>query len=309
MEIYYPFKGEPGGIIAVELFHSGSSVPSHMHDFNEFVLITRGSCKHCYYGEEVPLIPGDVFLVPAHNPHSYIVNKSLTNYNVQFYPQRLDERWGKLWEPTPYESIKASPADNDIRSHKLLPDTKKLKIDDTTNLNKLGILRLNTAENDYVSGILAEMLREQEQELLDFERMLRAHLEIILVIFSRVHSRQLFHAPETLPASHQEVRGALAYIEEHFIEKINFAELAAQSYLSSSHFRTVFKGVTGLSPVDYLNKLRIIKSLQYLQAGNLPISDVAASVGINDSNYFSRLFKTIVGYPPKHFKARNTKSA
>ena len=92
-------------------------------------------------------------------------------------------------------------------------------------------------------------------------------------------------------------------MENHLDEKVDIEELAASVYWSSRHFRTVFKEVTGLTPVEYLNRVRIVKSLEYLEKNKSSIKEAAVSVGIYDTNYYTRLFKKILGYPPKYFKS------
>ena len=96
---------------------------------------------------------------------------------------------------------------------------------------------------------------------------------------------------------------ALMYIEEHLDAKIDFSSLAEKSFMSPSYFRSIFKDVTGLTPVEYLNRMRIVKSLKYLELDKSTIADAAAKVGIFDSNYFSRMFKKVMGYSPKYFKS------
>ena len=49
---------------------------------------------------------------------------------------------------------------------------------------------------------------------------------------------------------------ALVYIEEHLDEKIDFSSLAEQSFHESQLFSVNFKDVWGLTPVDYLNRMR-----------------------------------------------------
>jgi YesN/AraC family two-component response regulator len=45
----------------------------------------------------------------------------------------------------------------------------------------------------------------------------------------------------------------------------------------------------------------VLKAFELLRDYNCSISDVAAHVGIYDANYFTRLFKKFIGYPPSHF--------
>ncbi|MGN1007844.1 MAG: helix-turn-helix transcriptional regulator, partial [Butyricicoccus sp.] len=73
-------------------------------------------------------------------------------------------------------------------------------------------------------------------------------------------------------------------------------------HLSPGHFRRIFKHSVGLSPVEYMNRLRIVKSFAYLQDKDLTIADAGAAVGIHDPNYYSRLFKKTIGYSPRYFK-------
>ena len=65
-----------------------------------------------------------------------------------------------------------------------------------------------------------------------------------------------------------------------WMKKIDFSSLAEQSFMSPSYFRSIFKDVTGLTPVDYLNRMRIVKSLEYLELDKSTIADAAARVGI-----------------------------
>lgn len=54
--------------------------------------------------------------------------------------------------------------------------------------------------------------------------------------------------------------------------------------------------------MEYLNRMRIVKSLEYLNVEGISIADAAAKVGIYDANYFSRMFKKVMGYSPRYFK-------
>ena len=55
--------------------------------------------------------------------------------------------------------------------------------------------------------------------------------------------------------------------------------------------------------MDYLNRMRVVKSLEYLEMEKSTIAAAAAKVGVYDSNYFSRMFKKVMGYSPKYFKS------
>src|ERR1700730_11643950 len=93
---YTPWPANKDELIKVGVFHNNTPVVSHMHDYIEIVLITRGSCVHRYHNTEVTLIPGDVFIVVPHEEHSYAITSKVTIFNCQFYPEAIGQDWKEL---------------------------------------------------------------------------------------------------------------------------------------------------------------------------------------------------------------------
>ena len=125
---------------------------------------------------------------------------------------------------------------------------------------------------------------------------------MILVIFRRARNSIPQKLPQQPDPKRQLILNSLIFLEEHYPEPVTVKEMAAASNLSESYFRGVFKEVMGLSPLDYLNRIRISKALEYLQNDQMAITDAAIRVGIPDSNYFTRLFKRITGQTPRTFR-------
>jgi len=69
-----------------------------------------------------------------------------------------------------------------------------------------------------------------------------------------------------------------------------------------AHLFNAFKARTGLSPKQYLTKIRIDKAKELL-AGPLTIDQIASSVGFNDALYFSRQFKKSTGMSPSEYRS------
>ena len=108
------------------------------------------------------------------------------------------------------------------------------------------------------------------------------------------------HSNESINISH--IKKAVYYLEEHYAENFKMSFLAEKFNLSESHFRKLFKYLTGLSPIEYRNKLRIEHAKDFLSQNNLSISEVAQAVGIEDQFYFSRIFKKYNGISPIKYK-------
>jgi len=86
---------------------------------------------------------------------------------------------------------------------------------------------------------------------------------------------------------------------------ISLQELARFAKLSVSHFSAVFRERTGYSPIEYFNHLKIQKACQYLLFTGMTVKETAASLGIEDQYYFSRMFSKLMGHSPVEYRKRN----
>jgi len=117
-------------------------------------------------------------------------------------------------------------------------------------------------------------------------------LESYLLIMSENHN--LFNL--------KAVRQAIKYIEENFNQEISLESVANFVCLSPNYFSSIFKKEVGSTFVEYLTELRIKKAKELLNNLENNINQVASKVGYQDSRYFSRVFKTIVGVPPTTYR-------
>ena len=94
------------------------------------------------------------------------------------------------------------------------------------------------------------------------------------------------------------VHAAKEYVDHHYATPVTLRQLAALTRLSPNHLCVAFRRVVGKPPNQYLNDLRVQHACRLLTASHLNVAEVAASVGIPDANYFTRLFKQKTGYRP-----------
>jgi AraC-like DNA-binding protein/uncharacterized cupin superfamily protein len=283
MDKYLDFYRWDDSYIAVEHVKVSRSVELHKHDYYELFLVEKGSCTHVFNEKEILLIPGDTFLVPAHKAHSFTIHKTASIFNIQFYPGKIDNL-----------EIDLPGFDKEL----CRDDTKEQY---TANINKQGIIHFDPNELVFVLSILNTMLDEQNRQDSYFRIIKKRYFEIVLIILKRVADRQ-FKNYFCYPKRNQSViLDVLSFIERNIAEEIDFSSVAREKGYTSNHFRKIFKDFTGLSPVEYINRLRIVKACDYLQNSDLNIGEIAGCVGIYDSNYFTRLFKQFMGCSPKHY--------
>lgn len=98
------------------------------------------------------------------------------------------------------------------------------------------------------------------------------------------------------------ISDTIDYIKLHYNEDINRDSMANHVSLSSSYFSTLFKKHTGISPMQYLNKIRLDKAKKLLRSTKIPITEVSHQVGFLDSFYFARVFTKETGMSPREYR-------
>ena len=192
----------------------------------------------------------------------------------------------------------------DLLDITLMDPIEKLKNQNINpNFKEQKIVHLDGEEREDMKRMLEAIRSEHDKKESGYEHIKQAYLMIILTNVKRIIDKQSKIKKLDSTKKQNIISEVLAFIEENYAEKICFVDIAEKYYLTPNHFRQMFKKETGVPPVDYLNRVRVIKSLQYIQTESMSIADAAAKVGIYDANYFSRMFKKIMGYSPRYFKS------
>lgn len=101
------------------------------------------------------------------------------------------------------------------------------------------------------------------------------------------------------------VEQAMYYIDSRYQQKsFSVDSLAKLIGLNRSYLYKIFKAEFGLSPQEYLTKLRVSRACEYLLLPQATVTSVAASVGY-DPLIFSRTFKRIMGINPSEYRKNN----
>jgi len=79
--------------------------------------------------------------------------------------------------------------------------------------------------------------------------------------------------------------------------------LASHFSMSQRNFTRRFKQATNMTPVQYLQKQRLIEAQELLKNSNLSIKEIAYRVGYIDVSYFSKLFRQQLSVTPKKYRA------
>lgn len=134
----------------------------------------------------------------------------------------------------------------------------------------------------------------KKSEVLDHLAPVIAHLTVRSVISNTCNTIPLY--------DRFEVDRAIAYMNSHISEKITIESLADEVNRSTGHFSKVFKSVTGMTPMDFLNTIRIQKARNILINSTKSITDIAMECGFNSPSYFSSCFLEKYKMTPSAFR-------
>ncbi len=93
------------------------------------------------------------------------------------------------------------------------------------------------------------------------------------------------------------------YISENYNHPISLYDLSVKFSVSESHLSRLFKSVSGMGVNQFITHVRIMNAEYLLKTTRLPITEVSARCGFNDSNYFSTVFKRLRGTTPLKYAA------
>jgi AraC-like DNA-binding protein len=92
------------------------------------------------------------------------------------------------------------------------------------------------------------------------------------------------------------------YVDTHLESPLETRELAAIVRMSSSHFTRSFHKTVGLTPHRYVIRYRVMRARELLATTELPLTEIAMTLGFSDQSHFSRRFHEWVGMPPGAFR-------
>ncbi len=98
------------------------------------------------------------------------------------------------------------------------------------------------------------------------------------------------------------LKKTLAYMEEHYPEKITLSELASEAGVTPKYLCRSFCSLTGKTPVQYLNEYRIDCACEMLRSTDKTLLDIAVSCGFGDQSYFVKWFRRLKGITPKCYR-------
>lgn len=134
-------------------------------------------------------------------------------------------------------------------------------------------------------------------EALGYLHLLLAEYKAVLHALSETHFRTSQADGDHL------LQQVIHYLSTQYAHPVSIEQMAESLGYNRAYLSRLFKQRTGVSPINFLLKLRIDKARQMLrERSELTIEQISASVGLQDALYFSKQFRRLHGQSPTAYR-------
>lgn len=173
---------------------------------------------------------------------------------------------------------------------------------ETTFINSNSDDNLRTFAKKVVLDIYEEYFNNSElSEIKIYLKLLSLFVKIRESQLS-IQKNLLKCTPEKLTEYNEKFSTVLKYIEKNYMFDISLDKLADIAGYSKYHFSRIFKQYSGMSYINYINKVRTNVAQKLLMNPDNSITDVAMSSGFSSITSFNRVFKEVKHCTPSEFK-------
>lgn len=110
------------------------------------------------------------------------------------------------------------------------------------------------------------------------------------------------HTAQDTEKQTEAVKASIQYVRDNYMNKIYIHDLSNIAGLNEQYFIRFFGNVTGISPLDYINRYRIKKAAELLRTTNIKVYEVAEMSGFHNVGNFMKIFRNQIGQTPMAYR-------
>lgn len=160
---------------------------------------------------------------------------------------------------------------------------------------------LSSQLNESITRRWLQMIRELTLKQSGFQTLVPICCIEILTLLSRqmtpLNTKEL--------RSQKIIMNAMEYISNELAGSFNIQELARHLGVSVSWLNLKFKSCTGMSPMQYIIKIKMARAQELLHTTDYSVTEISQMCGYDDPLYFSRLFHKHTKMSPREFRKKN----
>lgn len=120
---------------------------------------------------------------------------------------------------------------------------------------------------------------------------------------------RVIDTPEHQQTHFQELDRVIAFLEKSFVDEITVRGLASIAGISVAHLNRRFRQLLRLSPMEYVQSLRIHEAKRLLATTEQNIGQIALAAGFYDQSHFTKRFRKSTGMTPLSYRKQMRRSA
>lgn len=251
----------------------------HTHPTLEFSMILSGTGEYQVDNQVYRVAPGDIVLFNNTESHGMwnTGTQPLVNVALEFEPRFIWENLPHLFEP----------AFLDVFFRRNSRFTHKLD-------------RCNPAFSS-IQQQFKDIQTVFEKQLPHGEALV--HARLLGILADLLQHYDITTSSSSKPRPPAGMDQVLQYIHQHYNESISLATLADILHINKTYFSQLFRESNGISPKEYIIKMRIADAAQQLKASDIGVLEIAQSCGFNSLSNFYTVFKRITGQSPAQYRA------
>gem|GEM_PF-2851078 len=209
---------------------------------------------------------------------------SESDINHVIYLISIEKVQVSLCELRKLEQLAYKAGDNDIKRVQMLFIYLYFSLNNL--LSEKGIL----SEADVFTEMMNNLNQLQSSTIKDIVHLCEEKVSIISQLLKDVE------------ISDVRIKKVISYMQSNYSSDVSLDRMADYVSLSPTYLSGIFKKETGKNVLQYLEDIRITKSLSLLSRGDLSISEIANMVGYRTPHYFAQIFKRVTGISPSMYK-------
>ena len=151
-----------------------------------------------------------------------------------------------------------------------------------------------------MANIVLNLIRESRAKERLYKASIQAYLSALVIELLRLDEERQYS--ERAGRVSRYIQSAIDYVHFHYTEEIKVSKMALVCGLSESHFRRIFDESVGMTPMDYINIVRIEKACSLLSGTEQSVKEICFAVGYDTPSTFNRNFMKVTGKTPSQWK-------
>ncbi len=154
---------------------------------------------------------------------------------------------------------------------------------------------------------LNEIIQQFNKKSFTYEMAIKGHLLLLFSELIKSHPIKPENVNRESTDIHklERLKLVLEYIDQNYSNKLNITDLADILAMSEGHFSRFFKSLVRMTPIEYINTLRINRAAKLLKETDQKIINISMEVGFDNPSYFIKTFKQYKKCTPSEFRNTN----